>query len=390
MDTNIGNVRKIPDWVPDAVRLYLSHTEDGVSLRALARGAGCHASTVLRQVRRFENRRDDPLVDEALGLLAAGGADGGLCPGLAEDRTGFAARPPAAPFPHPESDAMTAALPKADLKAVAETETIEREARRILRRLSEPGAQLVIAPDMALAAVLRPGPADPARGEAAAMIRTGVVDRAVARAFALRDWIACRHAGRVAVYRITATGRLALKRMLAEADAHAEQHRDMASRRGPDPDTGEMADLRCNMAESPVAMLGRRRDKDGKPFLPADLVTAAERLREDFEIAQMGPRVAQNWDRFLSGGDRGNFAGAAGPAEGPRAARDRVAAALRDLGPGLGDVALRVCCYLEGLEAVERRLGWAARSGKVVLRIALQRLRRHYDETYGRSGPLIG
>lgn len=71
-------------------------------------------------------------------------------------------------------------------------------------------------------------------------------------------------------------------------------------------------------------------------------------------------------------------------------ARDRVAVALADLGPGLGDVALRVCCYQEGLEVAERRMGWAARSGKIVLRIALQRLRRHYDETYGRAGPLIG
>ena len=76
--------------------------------------------------------------------------------------------------------------------------------------------------------------------------------------------------------------------------------------------------------------------------------------------------------------------------EGPRAARERVAEALRELGPGLGDVALRVCCYLEGIETAEQRMGWAARSGKVVLRIALQRLRRHYDEAYGRSGPLIG
>ncbi|MFD1809036.1 DUF6456 domain-containing protein [Gemmobacter lanyuensis] len=67
-----------------------------------------------------------------------------------------------------------------------------------------------------------------------------------------------------------------------------------------------------------------------------------------------------------------------------------MAAALRDLGPGLGDVALRVCCYLEGLEVAERRMGWAARSGKIVLRIALQRLRRHYQDRYGRSGPLIG
>ena len=48
------------------VRLYLSHTEDGVSIRALARKVGLNASTVMRQVRRFEMRRDDPLMDEAL------------------------------------------------------------------------------------------------------------------------------------------------------------------------------------------------------------------------------------------------------------------------------------------------------------------------------------
>jgi hypothetical protein len=120
------------------------------------------------------------------------------------------------------------------------------------------------------------------------------------------------------------------------------------------------------------------------------LVEAAERLREDFEVAQMGPRVAQNWERFLTGGDRGSFHGEGGLAQGPKAARDRVAAALRDLGPGLGDVALRVCCFLEGIEAAEQRMGWAARSGKIVLRIALQRLRRHYDETYGKHGPRIG
>jgi lambda repressor-like predicted transcriptional regulator len=62
----------LPDWLPDAVRLYLDHTEQGLSLRQLARREGCHASTVLRKVRQYEQRRDDPLVDEALDALGQG------------------------------------------------------------------------------------------------------------------------------------------------------------------------------------------------------------------------------------------------------------------------------------------------------------------------------
>ena len=56
----------LPDWLPQGVQAYLVHTGDGLSLRELARQRGCHASTVMRQVRRYENRRDDPLVDETI------------------------------------------------------------------------------------------------------------------------------------------------------------------------------------------------------------------------------------------------------------------------------------------------------------------------------------
>ncbi|MGB3147111.1 MAG: DUF6456 domain-containing protein, partial [Paracoccaceae bacterium] len=148
--------------------------------------------------------------------------------------------------------------------------------------------------------------------------------------------------------------------------------------------------VRYNLAESPFAALARRRDKDGNLFLEPELVVAGERLREDFELAQMGPKVAQNWDRFLTASDRGNFRPDTGGGDGPSRARERVAAALRDLGPGLGDVVLRCCCFLEGLEVAEKRMGWSARSGKIVLRIALIRLKRHYDEVYGGKSPLIG
>lgn len=356
-----------PDWLPDGVRLYLDHVTTGLTLRELARREGRAASTVLRQVRRTESRRDDPLLDEALSALAALQSS-----------------------PDRKDTAKMSAPIRMERLALDESQ-IAREGRRVLRRLAEPGTVLAVAPEMEKAAVLKTLP----DGTTA---RAGVVDRAMAQAFAVKDWITVRRAGRVTAYEITAAGRAALKRMLAEDEAQpglaeapqafGHQHRDWQERAVAGEDG--VVRLRVNSAESPVAVLGRKRDKDGKPFLEPDLVRAAERLREDFEVAQMGPRVAQNWDRFLTAGDRGGFRADSGLAEGPRAARDRVAAALRDLGPGLGDVALRVCCFLEGIETAERRMGWAARSGKVVLRIALMRLRRHYDETYGRSGPLIG
>ncbi len=90
---------------------------------------------------------------------------------------------------------------------------------------------------------------------------------------------------------------------------------------------------------------------------------------------------------ILTGGDRGGFRPGVGG--GPDGARDRVASALRDLGPGLGDVVLRCCCFLEGMEQAEKRMGWSARSGKIVLKIALQRLKRHYDGL-GNNAGLIG
>jgi hypothetical protein len=358
----------LPDWLPRAHGLYLDHVEGGTALRALARRIGRHPSTVLRQVRRTEARRDDPLVDEALAVLAA------------ELSVQNVDRHEEDHSPMPDCSVTRKPLPDAA--------TLDREARRILRRLAEPDTVLAVAADLDKAAVLRDER------------RIATVDRAVAQAFALKDWITANRTGRVTTYRLTAAGRSALRRMLGPAagvglseaaTGFAAQHREM-SERDFDAGPGEAPRrARVNLGESPVQVLARRSDRDGRPFLARDLVDAAERLREDFEIAQLGPRVAQNWDRFLTAGAQAP--GRGGPpdrSDRAGAARDRVAAALADLGPGLGDMALRVCCFLEGLESAEKRLGWSARSGKIVLRIALIRLRRHYDETYGPGKPLIG
>ncbi|MFZ1348616.1 MAG: DUF6456 domain-containing protein, partial [Tabrizicola sp.] len=307
------------------MRHYLDHTEEGTSLRALARREGLHASTILRQVRRFENRREDPLMDEALSAMSRFVLRHSEDPARKDDQPMSV---------HPRLGGP------ADTPEICDEQALLREGMRVLRRLAEPSAVMAIAPDLEKAAVIRDLP----DGKS---LRTAVLDRSVAHAFLLKDWVACRKPGRVSTYEITSAGRAALKRMVDEEDRRrhgmaeaatpfGEQHRVWGEREVLD-DVGPRR-LRYNLAESPVALLGRRRDRDGKPFLEPELVAAAERLREDFELSQMGPRVAQNWDRFLTGGDRGAFQPDSGLGEGPSSARSRVGAALRDLGPGLGDV----------------------------------------------------
>ncbi len=366
---------RIPNWVPEEVRRYLAHTEQGQSIRSLAREAGCHASTILRQVRRYETRRDDFLVDLALNRL-----------GTAQDRRGADLNK------IEDEDKMAIALKPQDI-VMPDEAAIRAEAPRVLRRLNEPGACLAIAEDMEKAVIVR----EDASGTT---LRTAVIERPLAEVLALKDWVTLHTDGRIKRYRISTTGRHALKRFLAEDEAlraglaeevnpYTAQHGEHIVKKDRD-SVGARRRVRYNATESPMLSLARRKDKSGEPFLGPDLVAAGERLREDFELAQLGPRVAQNWDRFLTGGGSSDYAATGGTGGGSDDARKRVAAALSDLGPGLGDVALRCCCFLEGIEAAEKRMGWSARSGKIVLRIALIRLKKHYDDKCGDWSPLIG
>ena len=343
-----GIVGDYPAWVPDAARHYLAHTEKGTSIRALARAADCHASTILRQVRRFEGRRDDPLVDDALKALAVRHA--------AKTRK---SREEQSIMSQPEQTARAA-------------NEIDAEALRVLRRLCEGGAVLAVAREMEMAVVVRDG-------QDGTTTRTSVAPREVAQAMALRDWIACADpSARIMRYHITTTGRTALKQLIADAENRALGIAFAPSRLLGDED---QARARYGLGESPLTGLARRRDRDGRPFLSRDLVAAGERLREDFELASMEGAGAVDWSKWI-----GSSPHVLVPNSGPQ---ERVIAALSDLGPGLGDVVLRCCCFLEGLETAEKSMGWAARSGKIVLRIALQRLKRHYMEQ-GQFAPKIG
>lgn len=132
-------------------------------------------------------------------------------------------------------------------------------------------------------------------------------------------------------------------------------------------------------AESPLAWLARRRGRNGRALIEPHQFQAGERLRGDFTRAHMMPRTTSNWASPIASGRRG--AGgerAAAFTETMVAARQRVHRALDVVGPEFSGLLLDVCCFLKGLEDIERERAWPARSAKVVLQLALDRLARHY------------
>lgn len=134
---------------------------------------------------------------------------------------------------------------------------------------------------------------------------------------------------------------------------------------------------RFDAAESPLSWLRRRRDRSGEPMISALQYDAGERLRSDFTFAGLTPRVTVNW---LSTGGSGKSGSGIGVelADNVVAAGQRVQHALRAVGPVSASVLIDVCGHLKGLEEIERMRGWPARSGKIVLGLALTELARHY------------
>ena len=124
-----------------------------------------------------------------------------------------------------------------------------------------------------------------------------------------------------------------------------------------------------NVAESPLSWLAAR------GLVDARQLEAGERLRGDYERAQLAPGVTMRWDamRVDCGGG-----GGLDPTTAQLAAKRRFDAATAALGRGLADVAWRVICAGEPMTAAEKALGWPSRSGRVVLTLALDRLADHY------------
>ncbi|MXN47145.1 hypothetical protein GR138_18270 [Shinella kummerowiae] len=168
-----------------------------------------------------------------------------------------------------------------------------------------------------------------------------------------------------------------LKRRLCDAQTpFAGQHRDITEVTVLCDGARERAV--ANRLESPLASLGRLKEKSGEAYLPDGAFAAGERLHADFTRGGLQPKMTMSWEPRIASRQKGEAGAGRELTDTALAARLRVARAIEAIGPELSGVALDVCCFMKGLETVERERQWPARSAKLMLRAALLALARHY------------
>lgn len=152
----------------------------------------------------------------------------------------------------------------------------------------------------------------------------------------------------------------------------------LAERALPDPDlrAGKGAKPRrtvtVNLAESPLSWLHAHGHLNERQFL------AGEKLRGDYERAALGPRTTMVWEHMPVARGKRAAPSPLQTSEHMLAAKRRFDGGIEALGRDLSDIAWRVICAGESLPAAEKTMGWPLRSGKLVLRIALDRLADYY------------
>ncbi len=237
----------------------------------------------------------------------------------------------------------------------------EAQERRLARRLAAAGASAVL-------------------GEAGAAFLVGAdgvskeTDAAALRALIASGAVAPDAHRR---YRLSSAGRAMVRRQLAGGDDLAAQHQTRERRviEG----EGARQTVTVDLGESPLAWLRSRKGRDGRPLIDDAAFAAGEKLRSDFTRGQMMPGISASWSATGGAGrGSGHAGGIADLTDAALAARLRVERALVALGPELSGVVVDFCCFLKGIDRIEGERGWPQRSAKLVLRLGLEALARHY------------
>jgi hypothetical protein len=163
------------------------------------------------------------------------------------------------------------------------------------------------------------------------------------------------------------TGAWIRRQLAAGSEAFAAQHRTI---------THEGEGRQVNLDESPLSRIAAM--PANRNLLQPHQLEAGERFRKIFERAALRQRTTMSFapDRVAKSGKRApaNME-LAGMNIDARREIDRIFAALPSECAG---VVIDVCGFEKGLQQVERERGWPRRSAKLVLRIGLDQLARHF------------
>ena len=130
-----------------------------------------------------------------------------------------------------------------------------------------------------------------------------------------------------------------------------------------------------NLSESPLSWLHARGHLSDQQML------AGETLRGDYESAAMGAHVTMSWEDIPRSRQKRGAPSGLNRTERMISAKARFDSAMTVLGTDLSDPAWRVICVGESVPVAEREMSWPVRSGKLVLKIALDRLASFYRIT---------
>ena len=130
--------------------------------------------------------------------------------------------------------------------------------------------------------------------------------------------------------------------------------------------------MTVNVAESPLGWLLSHGHVTQRQF------DAGERLRSDWERAQLAPRVTMAWDAAPIARGRGGSSNGIDLNGAQLDAKRRFDQAVESAGTGPGRHIVAIVCAGEGMREAETALGWPARAGKVVLTLALDRIAAYY------------
>lgn len=130
---------------------------------------------------------------------------------------------------------------------------------------------------------------------------------------------------------------------------------------------------------SPIVKLYNRQRNIAYKYLKERHLYAGQRLFKNFLNANLQPNITMDWNK-LNSVKQNHYMGKkeSGFSENNYIARTKLYDSLKHVGEEFSAILVEICIFGNGLEATEKTMNWPARSGKLLLTLALDKLADFY------------